>query len=166
MIWLTGLPCSGKTTIAYELHNKIENSVVFDGDEIRNTFNADVGRGPEGRREGHRRITEVAKQILRDHSFVIVSVVSPDSSLRQIARSSMQSSGYKYIEVYVKASLEVCIKRDVKGMYQRALSGEDFRIAGLNEPYEEPIDPEVVCDTDRESLDICVEKILTYLSSS
>jgi adenylylsulfate kinase len=165
MIWLTGLPCSGKSTIAYELQKRLENSLVFDGDEIRRTFNADVGRGPEGRREGHRRITEVARQKLQDHSYIIVAVVSPDDSLRQIARSSMQSSGFRFVEVFVNAPLETCIKRDVKGMYQKALSGEDFKMAGLNDPYEEPKEPEVVCHTDREPLETCVEKVLAYLSS-
>lgn len=163
MIWLTGLPCSGKTTLAYHLHGLLENSTVLDGDEIRKTFNADLGRSPEDRIEGHRRIAEVAKEILRSQRYVIVSVVSPLASLRGKAKEAIEASGHRFIEVYVKAALAACIARDVKGMYKKALDGEDFRIAGLNDPYEEPVEPDVVCNTDQETIAESAQRIIAKL---
>lgn len=163
MIWLTGFPCSGKTTLGYQLHGLLKNSIVLDGDEIRKTFNADLGRRPEDRKEAHRRITEVAKQNLLTHSFVIVCVVSPDGALRKIARATMESSGHRFVEVYVKAPISVCIDRDIKGMYKKALSGEDFRMPGLNDSYDEPDDAEVICNTDQETIAQSINKIVAYL---
>ena len=164
-LWFTGLPCSGKTTIADKLvpilrsrGKKIER---LDGDIVRQGLTRDLGFSKEDRDKNIERVTFVAKLLTRNNIIVLATFVSP---YRERRRKSRQEIG-KFIEVYVKASLEECIKRDVKGMYKKALAGEIKNFTGIDDPYEEPTDPEITLDTDNETVEESVKKIVKYLEN-
>ncbi|MEN3045437.1 MAG: adenylyl-sulfate kinase [Candidatus Hydrothermales bacterium] len=162
-VWLTGLPCSGKTTIAKKLAEKLvernKDVEVLDGDLIRNFLNKDLGFTREDRMENMRRVSFLSELLTRHGVNVIVALVSPYREGRQRARESIPN----FIEVYVKASLEVCEKRDVKGMYKKAREGLIKNFTGIDDPYEEPLNPEVICDTEKETVNESVDKILRFL---
>lgn len=162
-IWLTGLPCSGKTTIANYIHEQIPNSVVLDGDAVRHRLNSDLGFSPEDRKENLRRISEMAKIILESVPVVIISVVSPKQEVRDTAREMIEGEDVRFLEVFVDAPLELCIERDVKGMYKKALAGEIPFFTGVGSPYEVPKQPDLVCHTEIETLDESAAKILKVI---
>lgn len=162
-IWLTGLPCSGKTTIANYIHEQIPNSVVLDGDAVRHRLNSDLGFSPEDRKENLRRISEMAKIILESVPVVIISVVSPKQDVRDTAREMIEGEDIRFYEVFVDAPLELCIERDVKGMYKKALAGEIPFFTGVGSPYEVPKQPDLVCHTEIETLDESAAKILKVI---
>ena len=163
VIWLTGLPAAGKTTIARRLEAHMlvnENSVeVLDGDVIRKGLSADLGFSEDDRNEHNRRVVFLAKLLVRNGIDVIVSLVSPYRENREIARREFRY----FTEVYVKCSLDECMKRDPKGLYARALAGEIEDMTGLDSPYEAPLDAEVVVDTESENPEQCVKKILSHI---
>jgi adenylylsulfate kinase len=168
-VWLTGLPGAGKTTMAdmlkeYCQRNEIP-AVIFDGDELRTTLSQDLPYTDDGRKEHNRRVITVAK-ILAQHDILgIISLVSPFRESRELARKEIPN----FVEVYVKASLDTCIKRDPKGLYQKAKEGKIKNMTGITSPYEEPKNPEITLDTEKntpqESLDILIQKLedLGYL---
>jgi len=165
-LWFTGLPCSGKTTIADKLvpilrsrGKKIER---LDGDIVRQGLTRDLGFSKEDRDKNIERVTFVSKLLTRNDVIVLATFVSP---YRERRRKSRQEIG-EFIEVYVKASLEECIRRDVKGMYKKALAGEIKNFTGINDPYEEPTDPEITLDTDNETIEESVDKIVKYLENN
>lgn len=164
-IWFTGLPCSGKSTLANKLKEKLEELgkkvYILDGDIIRKELNVDLGFSEEDRRENIRRVSVVAKILTQCGVVPIVALVSPFRESRKKARERMEN----FVEVYVKAPLEVCKERDVKGMYKMAIEGKIKGFTGIDDPYEEPDNPEIICETDKESVDESVEKILTYLEN-
>ena len=160
VIWLTGLPAAGKTTLARALEARLEAVEILDGDEIRRGLSADLGFSAEDRGEHNRRVIFISELLIRNGIGVIVPLISPYRKVREFAR---QKLGPSFIEVWVKCSLEECIQRDPKGLYARALKGEISNLTGLQDPYEEPLDPDVVLDTEHESISACVEKILLYL---
>ncbi|MCB1109881.1 MAG: adenylyl-sulfate kinase [Chlamydiia bacterium] len=162
-IWLTGLPCSGKTTIANYIHQQIPNSVVLDGDDVRKSLNSDLGFTPQDRKENLRRISEMAKIILDSVPVVIISVVSPRQEVRDAARELIEGEEVRFYEVFVDAPLETCIERDVKGMYKKALAGEIPFFTGIGAPYECPKHPDIVCHTAVETLEESANKILKVL---
>jgi adenylyl-sulfate kinase len=162
-IWLTGLPCSGKTTLANYIHEKIPNSVILDGDAVRKNLNSDLGFTPEDRKENLRRISEMANIILDSVPVVLISVVSPKQSVRDTAREMIEAKGGEFFEVFVNAPLEECISRDVKGMYKKALAGEIPFFTGIGAPYEAPKNPDVVCNTSIETLEESAKKILKVI---
>jgi len=165
VIWLTGLPCSGKTTIAEEFHSRFPSSVVLDGDEVRATLNADLGFSPEDRAENLRRIAEMASIVANSVDYTIVSTLSPSGAVRDRARSIVESKGHTFLEVYVKAELDTCIKRDVKGMYAAALRGDLPYFTGIGAPYSPPLYPDLICSTDHESLDQSVAKLINKVGA-
>ncbi len=165
LIWLTGIAASGKSTIgralAEELRKrgfKVEN---LDADEIRANISPDLGYTPEARDLNTKRLAFLGKLLCRNGVFAIVAAVSPLRFYRDRARSMVDN----FIEVYVKASLETCKKRDPKGLYKRAERGEVNDIAGLHMPYEEPLKPEVICNTEEEDVDTCVKKIIATMET-
>ncbi len=164
-VWFTGLPCSGKSTLAEKLKEQLEGLgkrvYILDGDIIRKELNEDLGFSEEDRRENIRRVSVVAKILTECGVVPIVALVSPFRESRNHARKRME----KFIEVYVKAPIELCKERDVKGMYKMAIEGKIRGFTGIDDPYEEPENPEVICETDKESVDESVEKILTYLEN-
>jgi adenylylsulfate kinase len=165
-VWFTGLPCSGKTTIADKLATilkekggKVER---LDGDIVRKGLTRDLGFSKEDRDKNIERVTFVAKLLTRNDVVVLATFVSPYIERRQKTREEIG----EYIEVYVKASVDECMKRDVKGMYKKALAGEIKDFTGVDDPYEEPPSPEIVADTEAETVDESVEKVLKYLEKN
>lgn len=165
-LWFTGLPCSGKSAVADRVaeilraHNlKVER---LDGDVVRKSLCRDLGFSKKDRDENIRRVAFVAKLLTRNGVVVLTSFISPYREIRDEARREIG----EFIEVYVKCPLEVCMSRDVKGMYQKAIRGEIKEFTGISDPYEEPVNPELVLETDRETLDESARKVLDYLKKS
>lgn len=163
VIWLTGLPCSGKSTIANQLKEYIPDSSILDGDQVRKTLNSDLGFSPEDRQENLRRTTEVAKLLLNSNKYVMIACVSPAQAVRDNARAEIEALGYNFLEVHVNAPVDTCIERDVKGMYKKALAGEIPVFTGVSAPYEDPATADVVCNTSEETVVESAKKILAAL---
>ncbi|MEA3560152.1 MAG: adenylyl-sulfate kinase [Candidatus Omnitrophota bacterium] len=163
-LWFTGLPCSGKTTIADlvadELKSKGYKVERLDGDVVRKSLSRDLGFTREDRNENLERITFVSKLLTRNGVIVLTSFVSPYRKIRQYARREIGS----FIEVFVKCSLEVCKERDVKGMYKKAHEGHIENFTGVSHPYEEPENPEIIVGTDIESSRQSADKVIKALS--
>ncbi|TWT41161.1 putative adenylyl-sulfate kinase [Phycisphaerae bacterium RAS1] len=151
-IWLTGLSASGKSTIAYTVeHALVERgrlAYVLDGDNIRHGLNKNLGFSPEDRTENIRRIGEVAKLFADAGVLTFTSFISPYRSDRDAVRKAHADAGLPFIEVFVKASIDVCESRDPKGLYKKARAGEikDFTGVSASAPYEEPLAPELIID--------------------
>ena len=164
VIWLTGLSASGKTTIALQLATKLRQHdfkvELLDGDAIRNELSADLGFSRQDRREQIRRVVYLCKLLSKNGITCLVSVISPYRDLRNLAREEIRKVS-PFIEVFVKCSLESCIKRDPKGLYKKALSGEISNFTGLQDHYEEPLSPDVMVNTDSETVEECVDKIIS-----
>ncbi len=165
ILWFTGLPSSGKSTIAHKLEEELNkrgiHTYVLDGDNVRRGLNSDLGFSPEDRRENIRRIGEVAKLFVDAGLIVMAAFISPYRESRRFVRNLVEPG--EFIEIYVKCPLEVCEARDVKGLYKKARRGEIKDFTGISAPYEEPENPEIVVETDKESVEESVEKILNYL---
>ena len=163
-IWFTGLPCSGKSTIANRvaeiLKNKGYKVEQLDGDVTRKYLSKGLGFTKEDRDENIRRVGFVAKLLTRNGVFVTAAFVSPYREIRDEIRKEIGN----FVEVYVKCPVEVCIERDVKGMYKRALKGEIKNFTGIDDPYEEPLNPEVIVETDKETVDESVDKVMRKLA--
>ena len=166
IIWLTGLSGSGKSTIAMTLERKLFDAgrqvFVLDGDIIRTGLCQDLGFSPKDRTENIRRIGEVARIMANSGLCVIVSFISPFRVDRDRVRDAMLEGCF--IEVFVNAPLEVCEKRDTKGLYARAIRGEIADFTGISSPYEPPVSPEVELNTDRLSVAEAVDSVLSFLS--
>jgi adenylyl-sulfate kinase len=162
-VWFTGLPSSGKSTLARMLEQVLvergQPVEVLDGDEVRLRLSRGLGFSKEDRDENIRRITYVAKLITRCGGVAITCAISPYRALRDEARQEIG----RFVEVYVKCALDVCIDRDVKGLYAKALRGEIPVFTGVSDPYEAPLAAEVVVETDRESPEESLAKILQHL---
>ncbi len=165
IVWLTGLPASGKTTIAIELeknlHEMGNHTYVLDGDNMRHGLNKDMGFSKEERTENIRRIAEVAKLFWDAGILTICAFVSPYKEDREKARNLVEGS--EFIEVFVKCPVEVCIQRDPKSMYKKAISGKIKAFTGVDDPYEVPASPEIVIETDRLTISESVDRIIKYL---
>jgi adenylyl-sulfate kinase len=150
-LWLTGLPSSGKTTISrlveHQLRARGLRVEVLDGDEVRQHLSPQLGFSREERDLHIRRIAYVAQLLVRNGVIVIVAAISPYRETRQYARDLIG----RFVEVYVKCPLQVCIARDVKGLYKKALRGEIANFTGISDPYEEPTAPELVIHSHEES---------------
>jgi adenylylsulfate kinase len=163
VIWLTGLPGSGKTTIAKALYPRLKElgfkAELLDGDSVRKELSPELGFTKQDREIHARRVVYLSKILSRNGIISIVSLISPYRDFRRYARSEINMSNNFY-EVYVKCSLEACIARDPKGLYKKALSGEIKDLTGLQDPYEEPDNPEIIVDTEKQSLEECVNAII------
>lgn len=163
VLWMTGLPCSGKTTIVKKLQETIPNLAMLDGDELREWFSPkDFSK--QGRDEHNKKVAHLAKLLLKHKVPVAVSLVSPYIENRETARKVIDS-GEKFSEVYVKCSLAKCEERDVKGMYKKARAGEIKGFTGIDDPYEAPPNPDLLIDAEHETLDESVQKIKDHLKS-
>ncbi|MDP3029829.1 MAG: adenylyl-sulfate kinase [Deltaproteobacteria bacterium] len=164
-IWLTGLSASGKSTIARTLERKLFDlgylTFVLDGDNIRRGLNSNLGFSPEDRSENIRRIAELANLFSMAGIINVAAFISPYRRERNLARQ-LAGNG-NFAEVYVNCPLEVCIQRDPKELYKRALRGEIKNFTGIDAPYEAPEQPDLVIKTDIESAGECVNNILRYL---
>jgi len=162
-IWLTGLPCSGKSTISQLLAKKLKKQKIsieiLDGDVIRKKLWSNLGFSKKDRIENLKRTIQIAKKFNKEKINTIVAFVSPYRSIRAYARRQLTD----FIEVYVKCPVEICMQRDVKGLYKKAQKGELKNFTGISHPYEEPINPDVVVETNRLTPIQSVNKILKYL---
>jgi adenylyl-sulfate kinase len=168
-VWFTGLSGSGKSTVADGVAKILNERGVrnqrLDGDIVRQGLTRDLGFSKKDRDMNIERVTFVATLLTRHKVAVLLSFISPYRDARDKARRDIGEEG-RFIEVFVKASLDECIKRDVKGMYKKAIAGEIKEFTGVSDPYEEPVKPEIVLDTDVESEDESVQKIVEYLEKN
>jgi adenylylsulfate kinase len=158
-IWLTGLSGSGKTSIAEKLAEIFKETrfiELMDGDEIRKGLSRDLGFSKEDRNEHNQRVIFCSKLLARNGVIVVVALISPYRETRAFAKKEIPNT----MEVFVKTPLDVCIERDPKGLYKKALAGEIKNFTGIDDPYEEPLNPDVIVETDKETVEESVEKIL------
>ena len=168
-VWLTGLSGAGKTTVAQSIINELKASDVnielLDGDEVRTNLSKGLGFSKEDRDTNIRRIGYVSRLLSRNGVGVIASAISPYREVRDEVRQSITSDGSEFIEVYVQCPIEVLVERDVKGLYKKALAGEIKEFTGVSDPYEEPLNPEVIVNTDRESIGESANRIIAALDA-
>ena len=168
VLWFTGLSGSGKSTLAHALEEKLFQkncrTFVLDGDNVRHGLNSNLDFSQPGRTENIRRISEVSKLMMESGLIVMTAFISPFNKDRNEARKLISSEDF--IEIYCKASIETCETRDVKGLYKRARKGEIANYTGIDSPYEAPENPELIIDTDNQSLEESVSTILSFLESN
>jgi adenylylsulfate kinase len=165
-VWFTGLPCSGKTTIADRVAEILKEKGYrverLDGDIIRKSpISRDLGFSKEDRRKNLERVAFISKLLSRNGVIVLATFVSPYEEIRNDIKEIIGPE--RFLLVYVKCPVEVCIQRDVKGMYKKALAGEIKDFTGVDDPFEEPANPDLVVETDKETLEESVEKVMTLL---
>lgn len=162
-VWFTGLSGAGKSTLADAVEKKLRSLGMkierLDGDIVRKSLTKDLGFSKEDRDKNIERVTFVAKLLTRNGVMSLVSFISPYRAMRDHAR---QETG-NFVEVYVKCPLDVCAGRDVKGLYAKAKNGEIPNFTGVNDPYEEPLNPEITVETHAQPLEVCVEHIISRL---
>ena len=168
VLWFTGLSGSGKSTLAHALEEKLFQkgcrTFVLDGDNVRHGLNSNLDFSEKSRKENIRRVSEVSKLMMESGLIVMTAFISPFNKDRDEARRLISSDDF--IEIYCKASLETCEARDVKGLYKRARAGEIKNYTGIDSPYEKPENPELVIDTDQQSLEESMSNILDFLKSN
>ena len=158
---MTGLPCSGKSTIAKKLSEYVHNLAILDGDEMRELLSPNEDFSRNGIISHNKKVVSIAKLLLDHNVSVCVSKISPFVENREDARKVL--TNYNFLEVYVKCSVDSCEKRDVRGMYNKARNGEISNFIGIHVTYEPPTDPELVVDTENSTIDDSVQKILDYI---
>jgi len=167
VIWFTGLSGSGKSTLAHsveeELHNLDCRTFVLDGDNVRHGLSSNLTFSDVDRKENIRRIGEAAKLMMEAGVIAMTAFISPFREDRNNVRGLLSQEDF--IEIFCKASLETCESRDVKGLYKRARTGEIKNYTGIDSPYEAPDNPELVIDTDGETLEESVVKVIDFLKS-
>jgi len=165
LLWFTGLSGAGKSSLATavekELYSYGIRSYVLDGDNIRHGLNSNLGFTPEDRKENIRRIGEVSRLFVDAGLFALTAIISPYREDRQMVRERFAKG--EFIEIYVKCPLEVCEMRDPKGLYKKARRGEIQNFTGISAPYEEPLQPEIVVETDKQTLEQSVAQVIQYL---
>lgn len=165
LVWFTGLSASGKSTIAHavekELYDRGIRTYVLDGDNVRHGLNSNLGFSPEDRKENIRRIGEVAKLMADAGIVVFTAFISPYREDRDTVRRLFE--GDHFYEVFVKCSLEECEKRDPKGLYKKARAGIIKNYTGISSPYEEPMTPELVVDTEHLTVEESVNQVIDFL---
>ena len=166
VIWLTGLPCSGKTTLAKEIEKYFkENNLsiqILDGDVVRKTISSDLGFSKEDRDKNIERMSYIAQMLSDNGVNVVLAFVSPYQKMRDFCRSLCEN----YIEVYIECDINKCKERDVKGMYKKAISGEIKDFTGVQDPFEIPKNPEVIVNTENENIDDSLRKIVNYIEKN
>jgi adenylylsulfate kinase len=164
-VWLTGLPGSGKTTIgsslAKEFEKKNKKCELLDGDELRKIISSELGFTKKDRDLHLKRVTYLCQLLNRNGIIAIVALISPYRESRNYARSMIGN----FVEVWVKCPLNICIERDPKGLYKKATDGKMNSLTGIQDPYEEPINPEIVLNTDTETVDTSTTRIVNYVEN-
>ncbi len=162
-LWFTGLSGSGKSTIAERVALKLERKgipvEILDGDVVRTHLSKGLSFSREDRDENIKRVGFVCQLLTRNGVVAVASVISPYREAREYNRQKIKN----FVEVYTRCPVEVCEERDLKGLYQRARAGEIKGFTGVDDPYEPPLNPEVTCKTDVESVEESVEKVLKKL---
>ena len=163
-LWFTGLACSGKTVLADALADDLRKKGMkierLDGDIVRKSLTKDLGFTEEDRKQNIERVTFVAKLLTRNGVIVLASFISPYNKIREYSRKEIGN----YILVYVKCSLEECEDRDVKGMYTKARAGEIKDFTGIDHPFEEPDNPDIIVETDKQTIEESKKIILDALN--
>lgn len=161
VLWFTGLSGSGKSTLANKVEKKLFKdgfrTIILDGDNIRNGLNKNLGFSDDDRTENIRRIAEVSKLFVDVGVIVITSFISPFKKDREFVKSILQPN--EFFEIYIDCPVEECLKRDVKGLYAKAKSGEIKNFTGIDSAYEKPVAPDITINTYTETINVCVEKI-------
>ena len=164
-LWFTGLPSSGKSTIAHALEKMLHDmglkTYTFDGDNVRHGLCSDLGFSPEDRAENLRRIGEMIKLFLDAGIIALAAFVSPLKEDREKVKKIVGKENF--VEIYCRCPVEVCKLRDTKGMYKKAETGEIKYYTGVSAPYEEPENPDIVLDTHLFSIEECIEKVFNYI---
>ena len=166
MLWLTGLSSAGKSTIsrivAERLAERGRRVQIIDGDLIRERLSPDLGFSKADRDENVRRVTVLSDLLSRHGVIVAAAMISPYRETRERVRAEL---GVRFVEIFVKTSLTECARRDPKGLYAKALKGEITEFTGVSDPYEEPLSPELVVETEHHSQEECAERILAYVDA-
>jgi adenylylsulfate kinase len=167
LLWFTGLSAAGKSTIAHHLEKELFDRgircYVLDGDNVRHGLNNNLGFSRDDRKENLRRIAEVSKLMVDSGLVVLAAFISPYREDRAFVKNTMGDDSF--FEIYVKCSLETCEKRDPKGHYKKAKEGIIKNYTGISAPYEEPVDPDLIIDTDALDVESSVQKVLELLDS-
>lgn len=167
-LWFTGLSGAGKSTLSAPVSALLTRYgypvEVLDGDEVRTHLSKGLGFSKEDRDTNIRRIGWVAKTLSRHGVVAISAAISPYRDVRDEVRASIEKAGAGFVEVFVRCPIEVLAQRDVKGLYKKALAGEIKHFTGVSDPYEEPLNPEVVVDSSAETVDQSVQKIIAKLT--
>ena len=163
-LWLTGLPGAGKTTLAQSVADELRKRglsrlEILDGDVVRTNLSKELGFSREDRDTNIRRIAFVCKLLTRNDVVAIAAAISPFRASRECARKEIG----RFVEVFVKCPLEVLVQRDPKGLYRKALEGKINNLTGVSDPYEDPLSPEIVVETDRETVEESTNRILGTL---
>lgn len=166
VLWFTGLSGSGKSTIASgvsKILRKHNYSVkILDGDKIRKSIHVNLGFSPDDISKNNKKIAIICKELLHDYDFIIVPIISPFKASRFNAKNII---GKSFVEVYIKSNLKTLIKRDVKGLYAKALKGEIDNFIGIDPivPYQPPVNPNIILDTENETINESLQKMYEYL---
>jgi len=165
VLWLTGLSGAGKSTVATGVEQKLFDQgffpAILDGDNVRSGINKNLGFSLEDRSENIRRISEVAKLNLNNGIITITSFISPTIEIREMARQLIGPDDF--IEIYIKASLDVCEKRDVKGLYEKARRGEIKDFTGIGSPYEPPRNPDLIVETVNHTVPESIQEVFNFI---
>lgn len=165
VFWLTGLSGAGKTTLASTVEKRVFdcgiNTYLLDGDNLRYGLNRDLDFSLEGRHENVRRVGEVASLFLDAGIVTLVSLISPYKSHRQAVRQLFSEGSF--FEVFVNCPLEICQQRDPKGLYKKALSGQIKRFTGIDDPYENPENPDLIINTSKEPIEVSVQRLYNFI---
>ena len=165
VLWFTGLSGSGKSTVAMQTEAELTRlgfiSYVLDGDNLRHGINSNLGFSKDDRNENIRRISEIANLFCKAQVITLVSVISPFEKARSEAKEKI--GGDNFCEIYIKASVDICKQRDPKGLYEKAIRGEIPEFIGISAPYEEPVNPDIIIDTEKLSVDESVKIIISYI---
>ncbi|MBD2693549.1 adenylyl-sulfate kinase [Anabaena catenula] len=163
IIWLTGLSGAGKTTIALSVAQELQTRgcrvELLDGDVVRTNLSQGLGFSKEDRNINVRRIGFVADLLSRNGIIAIIAAISPYRSIRD----HLKQTTTNFVEVYVQAPLSVCESRDIKGLYAKARAGQIQNFTGISDPYEEPLNPDIICITDKFTVEQCVSQVVIYL---
>jgi adenylylsulfate kinase len=169
-LWFTGLSGAGKTTLTNEIVPQLKargvKIEVLDGDEVRTNLSKGLGFSKEDRDTNIRRIGYVARLLSRNGVGVIVAAISPYREIRDEVRKDIEDNGAAFVEVFVKASLDTLVQRDVKGLYKKAIAGEIANFTGVSDPYEEPLTPEILVSSDTEAIAESAAKIIDHLEEN
>jgi adenylylsulfate kinase len=167
VLWLTGLSGAGKTTLTEALVPELRTRgiavEVLDGDQVRTNLSKGLGFSKEDRDINIRRIGYVSRLLARNGVGVIAAAISPYREIRDEVRRDVETDGASFVEVHVHADLDTLVERDVKGLYAKAIAGEIKNFTGVSDPYEEPLNPELVVRSDRETVAQSVSRLLAQL---
>lgn len=168
-LWLTGMSGAGKSTLSQYLSERLRERggrvEVLDGDEVRTYLSRGLGFSREDRDTNVRRIGFVARLLARSGVIAITAAISPYAAVRDEVRALTEADGARFVEVYVYCPLETLARRDIKGLYKKALAGEIKNFTGVSDPYEPPTNPEVVTQSARETVETSATHVLSYLEA-